>query len=42
MAYFQEMFHQADQALYSAKRKGRGQYVVQQFNKYSVRLVGVN
>ncbi|PNI00712.1 sensor domain-containing diguanylate cyclase [Vibrio diazotrophicus] len=42
MAYFQEMFHQADQALYSAKRKGRDQYVVQQFNKHSVRLVGVN
>ncbi|MBD0784881.1 diguanylate cyclase [Vibrio sp. Y2-5] len=42
IAYYQEMFHQADQALYSAKRKGRDQYVVQQFNKHSDRLVGVN
>ncbi|WP_112403208.1 hypothetical protein [Vibrio diazotrophicus] len=42
IAYYQELFHQADQVLYLAKKNGRDQYVVQQFNKHSVRLVGVN
>jgi diguanylate cyclase (GGDEF)-like protein len=42
MAYYQELFHQADQALYLAKKNGRDQYVVQDFNKCSVHLIGVN
>ncbi|WP_165312121.1 sensor domain-containing diguanylate cyclase [Vibrio ziniensis] len=38
---YQEMFHQADIALYLAKDRGRNQYVVQNFNSKIESFIGV-